>query len=60
MVEPSISDVGREIVLTKDITFTARDNFTDEVYQGTLRPPTTYLTTEPIDRKARFVVEETE
>ena len=48
MVEPSARDVGKHLVLTKDVTYEARDTYVDEVVKGVIRPLENRILVEPI------------
>ena len=49
-VRPKPQDVGKYITLTKRVTYTARDIYVNEVFEGNVGKLTTYITAEGSDK----------
>ncbi len=47
-VKPQGQDVGRHLVLAKRAEYSARDAYVDEVFEGSVDPLTTEITSEPV------------
>ena len=57
-VEPRSRDVGEEIVLAKEAGYSARDSYTNELFEGSARQLTTKVTAEPLGFSSGVVLKE--